>query len=116
LIRFEVVIYDRLDQPLEFDNFLNIGDKSCRYMLDALMIQEWIVFHWYGEDFKYRGSTGVHWREERRIDSKDIIRRAEKCFEIGGWNERSGNNSDSKNERIFNRVKSKFIKMFPMEY
>ena len=70
LIRFEVVIYDRLDQPLEFGNFLNIGDKSCRYMLDALMIQEWIVFHWYGEDFKYRGSTGVHWREERRIDSR----------------------------------------------
>ena len=90
MIRFEVVIYDRLDQPLEFDSFLNIGDKSYRYMLDALMIQEWIVFHWYGEDFKYRGSTGVHWREERRIDSK--------------------------NERIFNRVKSKFIKMFPMEY
>ena len=110
LIRFNIVIYDRLDQPLEFDAFLNIGDESCRYILDALMIQEWIIFHWYGEDFKYKGSTGVHWREENRKCVKDIWRKGK--ILIDNLKNNEVNNMEYIN--IFNKIKEKWIKENPL--
>lgn len=67
-----MVVYDRIDKPLHFDSFINIGNKDHEYVMDALMIQQWLIFHWYGEDFKYKGSTGVGWSEENRKFVKAI--------------------------------------------
>jgi len=105
LIRFNVVVYDRLDNPLRFDAFINMGNKNHNYMLDALMVQEWLIFHWYGEDFIYKRSTGIRWKEENRNWVKEIVRRGRECIEK---NRRDGVRID------FDRVKDKFMRENPL--
>ena len=105
LIRFNVVVYDRLDDPLRFDAFINMGNKNHNYMLDALMVQEWLIFYWYGEDFIYKRSTGIRWKEENRNWVKEIVRRGGEYIEK---NRRDGVRID------FDRVKDKFMRENPL--
>lgn len=117
LIRFDVVVYDRLDQPLHFDSFLNIGDESCVYVLGALMEQEWLIFHWYGEDFKYRGSTGIRWKNENREWVGEIWETGKMCINGIGIdvNEVSKDKDNKKELDVrFNKAKEKFIKNNPL--
>lgn len=117
LIRFDVVVYDNIDNPLEFDSFLNVGNEDHGYMLGALMEQEWIVFHWYGENFKYRGSTGVRWKKENREWVKEIWEKGRECIRVGGVggvNSENSMNSEKDFNRMFDRAKKKFMRENPI--
>lgn len=97
LIRFDIVVYDRLDQPLHFDAFLNVINEDHECVLEALTEQDRIIFHWYGEDFKYKGSTSVKWKEENRIIASEIIEKGKECVRVNSVKD-------------FNRVKEKFMR------
>lgn len=89
LIRFDIKIYDRIGDPLHFDAFLNINrpDQNHTPLLEALMVQEWMIFHWYEPNFKYSNSTGIHWPETQRQAAKQIIEQAKEItVRTGGGN------------------------------
>jgi len=101
LIRFNIVIYDDLVNPLHFDSFLNVINEDHEYILEALKKQDRIIFHWYSEDFKYRGSTSVKWKEENRIITSEIIEKSKECVRVNGVKD-------------FNKVKEKFMRENPL--
>lgn len=97
LIRFDIVVYDDIINPLHFDAFLNIMNEDHECVLETLKEQDRIIFHWYDEDFKYKGSTSVKWKEENRIIASEIIEKSRECIRINGVKD-------------FNRAKEKFMK------
>lgn len=98
LIRLDVKVYDRPDDPLHMDCFLNINreDKSHLLAINALAEQEWLVFHWYDENLKYVRSSGIRWREEQKKAAKEIIAKALEIIEKTGGGD-------------FDRAKEKFM-------
>lgn len=76
LIRLDITIYDRPDDPLRMDCFFNITSEYDMPMLEALSEQQWVVFHWYNEDLKYICSTAVRWPEKQRKEAKLILEKA----------------------------------------
>lgn len=101
LIRFDIVVYDDIINPLHFDSFLNISNEDHECMLDALKEQERIIFHWYDKDFKYRGSTAVKWKEENRMITGEIIEKGRECVEKKGIKD-------------FDKAKDKFMRKNPL--
>jgi len=86
LIRFDVRVYDQPIDPLHFDAFSNVQDEHHLAALEALAEQEWLIFHWYRPDFKYTGSTGIHWTPEQRFAAAAILQQARDlvCLTDGG--------------------------------
>lgn len=97
LIRFDIVVYDDIINPLHFDAFLNIMNEDHECVLETLKEQDRIIFHWYGEDFKYKGSTSVKWKEENRIIASEIIEKGKECVRFNSVKD-------------FDNVKEKFMK------
>jgi hypothetical protein len=101
LLRFDIKIYDQPVQPLHFDVFPNVQNEHHLLAIEALTVQEWLIFHWYGPDFKYTGSTGVHWREEQRVATAAMINQAKELVaRTGGGN--------------FDKAKAKFMAENPI--
>jgi hypothetical protein len=96
LIRLDVTIYDRPDDPLRMDCFLNIKDEHQLPAIEALAEQEWLVFHWYDENLKYVRSSGIPWRPEQRQAARKIIEDARAIVNRTGGGD-------------FNQAKEKFI-------
>jgi len=101
LIRMDVKVYDRPNDPLHMDCFLNIGNADHLSALEALAEQEWLVFHWYDENLKYVRSSGISWGPEQRRAARDILSEARA---IAG---RTGGGD-------FNRAKKKFMENNPL--
>jgi hypothetical protein len=102
LIRFDVKVYDQIVDPLHFDAFLNISNPDHIPGIEALTEQEWLVFHWYGPDFKYSGSTAIHWPEDQRQMAKLIIDQAKEIISRTGGGD-------------FDRAKAAFMARNPLE-
>ncbi len=101
LIRLDIKIYDRLDDPLHMDCFLNITDKHQIPEIEALTEQEYLVFHWYNEDLKYVRSSAIKWPRQQREEAKEIINKAKEIIAKYGPGD-------------FNKAKAKFIKDNPI--
>ena len=102
LIRLNVVVYDRLDDPLRMDCFLNVQDADHQLpAIEALVEQEWMVFHWYGENLKYQRSSGIRWHQENRVAARQIIERAREIVAHTGGGD-------------FDRAKKKFMEANPL--
>lgn len=103
LIRLDVKVYDRLDDPLHMDCFLSIvrEDKSHLPAINALAEQDWMVFHWYDENLQYVRSSGIRWRKEQRETAKEIIMKAQEIVERTG-------------SKDFDRAKAKFTRENPL--
>ena len=102
LIRFDIKVYDRVDDPLRMDAFLNIQDEGQLAAAEALGEQEWIVFHWYDENLIYVRSSGVRWSKDNQDTAFVIVRNAKRLVEENGGGD-------------FDRAKAKFIRDNPLD-
>lgn len=84
LIRLLTTIFDRPDDPLVMECFLNIQSEHQQPIIYALTEQETITFHWYDEEFKYVRSNIVKWSAKNREDAKEIIKMAQEIIERTG--------------------------------
>lgn len=80
LIRLDITVYDRPDDPLRMDCFLDITSEHDMPTIEALTEQEWLVFHWYNEDLKYVRSSAIRWPEQQRKDARIILERAKEII------------------------------------
>lgn len=101
IIRFDVKVYDRLVDPLHFDAFINIQNPDHLPVIEALTEQDWLIFHWYGPDFKYVRSTGIRWPAEQKEVAKAIIKQARNIITRTGGGD-------------FNQAKAKYMKENPL--
>lgn len=101
LIRFDIKVYDRVDDPLHMDAFLNIQNEDHIPAIEALAEQQWMVFHWYDEDLKYVQSSSIRWQDENRKTAAEIIQKAKNVIvETGGGD--------------FDRAKMEFMNKNPL--
>ena len=102
LIWLDVKVYDRKDDPLHFDGFLNITREDQDHLpaIEALTEQEIMAFHWYDEQLQYVRSTALRWHSEQRESAKEIIKLARAVVaETGGGD--------------FDQAKAKYIRENP---
>jgi hypothetical protein len=59
LIRLNVVIFDRPENPFEFESFLNVAEEDQAHVLDELANQDELYLSFYGDDLKYRFTKTV---------------------------------------------------------
>jgi hypothetical protein len=103
LIRFDIKIYDRIDDPLHMDCFLNIQDNDhALSAILALAEQKMLVFHWYDESLKYVRSNAIPWHQENREMAKKIIDAARDIVVRTGGGD-------------FNAAKAKFMAISPLK-
>lgn len=76
IIRIDVKVYDRQDDPLHFDCFLNIQNDNDVPAIEALAKQDTMVFHWYDEHLRYQRSSAINWPKEQRRAAMEIIKAA----------------------------------------
>jgi hypothetical protein len=101
LLRLDVAVYDRRQDPLRMDCFLNIQDEHAIHAVEALVEQEWMVFHWYDEQLRYVRSSGIHWPEENRKEATEMIAAAREIIARTGGGD-------------FDRAKAKYMKQNPI--
>ena len=102
LIRLDVKVYDRPDEPLHMDCFLNIQDEKHQLSaIEVLTEQEWFIFYWYDENLKYVRSSGIHWTAEQRETAKIIIEKAREIVARTGGGD-------------FDTAKKKFMERNPL--
>lgn len=84
LIRVLTTVYDRPEDPLIMECFLNIQDEHQQPIIHALTEQETVTFHWYDEQFRYVRSNIVKWSAKNREEVRQMIEMAQKIIDRTG--------------------------------
>src|SRR5215210_2489359 len=67
VIRMVTRIYDRVDQPLAFESFINVGDPDQRADYEALVRQDELVLLFYDQAVNHALSKRVRLANQRKL-------------------------------------------------
>jgi len=101
LIRLELVIPDRPDNPFKFESFLNVAEEDQARVLGRLANQNQLFMAFYGDDLGYCYAKTIPHDEQQWQQLDEIITRA-----IDYWNDLSPERRD------FDKAKIEFINNF----
>jgi hypothetical protein len=73
VLRLNVAILDRPQNPFRFESFLNIGDEEQARILETLVTQEKLYFPFYGQDFRCRFTKVVEHSPEQRRQLQELV-------------------------------------------
>jgi hypothetical protein len=101
LIRLELVIPDRPDNPFKFESFLNVSDDDQARVLDQLASQDQLYMAFYGDDLGYRYAKVIPHGEQQWQQLDEIV-----IWAIDYWNDLP------EDRRDFDKAKTEFISKY----
>ena len=76
LIRLELTILDRPDNPYRFESFLNVAEQDQAQILDLLAGQERFYMALYGDGLRYRYTIAVPHDEQQWQQLDELVAQA----------------------------------------
>jgi hypothetical protein len=73
LIRLELAIQDRPEDPYRFESFLKVADEKQAYFLAGLANQDQLHLAFYGDDLAYCSSTFITHRKQQWQQLDEIV-------------------------------------------
>lgn len=98
LIRLELVILDRPEDPFRFESFLNIGEEDQANILAGLANQDMLHLAFYGSDLTYRYTKSISHTEQQWQQLDELVEQATRYSE-----------GIPSNQRDFDRAKREFF-------
>ena len=81
LIRLDVVIVDRPENPFKFESFLNVAEEDQSQVLADLANQGQLQLAFYGDDLKYRYTKTVKHDEQQWQQLDELVEQAARYWE-----------------------------------
>jgi hypothetical protein len=100
LIRLELTILDRPDNPFRFESFLNVADTSQVGILKQLANQEELYLSFYGNDLTYRFTKVITHSRQQWQQLDELVQQA-----LNFWE------TMPQEKRDFDRAKEEFLKV-----
>jgi len=101
LIRLELVIPDRPQNPFKFESFLNVAEEDQARVLDQLANQDQLFMAFYGDDLGYRYAKVLPHSEQQWQQLDELMTKA-----TDHWN------MIPSEERDYDRAKAEFMNRF----
>ena len=101
LIRLELVILDRLDDPFRFESFLNVAEETQAEILAQLANQDRLYLAFYGDGLEHRFTKIIEHDLQQWQQLDDLVAQANAY-----WDQLPPE------QRDFDRAKAEFMERF----